>query len=355
MFSVLPKSSKELKSIVLSESIKGWMTNNYSDNFDVERFNYDGVDRSGHRNIRAHASSIIWFYKNCDSLYSAFSLLKTDRSKRLFLNLLTFRIAGHRSIRIQTQFDENNASFEAYKEAEKCIESNLSAVGTFGKLRHYDFNYNNKRYIADCLGFKYYLHRRQYFFNYEEVSVEPSEGDFVIDAGAWLGDTAIVFGKAVGGKGKFFAFDPVENHLEVLEHNIKQNLDCNIEAIPFGLADTDVYCPPIRLNTYSPGFNSQNQNVPLRSLDSLVKEGVIPKINYIKMDIEGAELSAIKGAQSSIQKFRPKLAISLYHKRNDIFEIPLYIAKNFPFYEMFIEHYTIHAEETVLYCRPSNF
>ena len=68
------------------------------------------------------------------------------------------------------------------------------------------------------------------------------------------------------------------------------------------------------------------------------------------MDIEGAELSAIKGAASSIRKFQPKLAISLYHKPTDIFEIPLYIAKEFPFYDMFIDHYTIHAEETVLYC-----
>jgi hypothetical protein len=80
--------------------------------------------------------------------------------------------------------------------------------------------------------------------------------------------------------------------------------------------------------------------------------GDIPKIDFVKMDIEGAELSAIKGAASSIRKFKPKLAISLYHKPTDIFEIPLYISKEFSFYEMFIEHYTIHEEETVLYCTP---
>jgi hypothetical protein len=79
-------------------------------------------------------------------------------------------------------------------------------------------------------------------------------------------------------------------------------------------------------------------------------DGVIPKIDFVKMDIEGAELSAIKGSASSIRRFRPNLAISLYHKPTDIFEIPSYIAKEFPFYEMYIEHYTIHAEETVLYC-----
>ncbi|MEY4457261.1 MAG: hypothetical protein RLY15_1525 [Bacteroidota bacterium] len=352
MFAVLPKSLKEFKKAVLSESIKGLMTNSFSDNFDEERFNHDGVDRSKDRNIRTHVSFIVWFYKNFKVLHSAFCLFRTERSKRLFLNLLAFRIAGHRSIRIQTQFNEKSASFELYKAAEKYTASNLSAVGTFGKLRHYNFHYNNKHYIADCLGFKYYLYRRQYFFDDGETRVEPSEGDFLVDAGACLGDTAIVFGKAVGRTGKVFAFDPVQNHLDVLEHNIQQNPDCNIQAMPYGLADTDVYCPPIRLETYSPGFSSKNQIVPLRSLDSLVNDGVIPKIDYLKMDIEGAELSAIKGAASSIRKFKPKLAISLYHKRNDIYEIPLYISKEFPFYEMFIEHYTIHAEETVLYCSP---
>lgn len=222
----------------------------------------------------------------------------------------------------------------------------------FGKLRHYDFFYDNKHYIVDCLGLKYYLHRRQYFLNDSEAIIEPQERDFVVDVGACLGDTAIVFGKAVGEYGKVFALDPVENHLEVIEHNIKQNPDCNIQVIPFGLSDVNVDCPPIKLQTYSPGFSSRNQNVPLRTLDSLVMEGVIPKIDFVKMDIEGAELSALKGAVSSIRKFRPKLAISLYHKPTDIFEIPLYISREFPFYEMYIEHYTIHAEETVLYCTP---
>jgi FkbM family methyltransferase len=347
-----PASFLEFKYSVLSDSLNGLKLNTFFDNFDAERFNYDGSDRSKSFDTAERVYYLCWFIDNCEELYSAFSLFKAERSKRLFLNLLAFRIAGHHSVRIETLFDENSVSFESYKAIEKYTASSLPAVGQFGKLRHYDFNYNNKHYVADCLGLKYYLYRRQYFFDDGKVKVEPNQGDFVIDAGACLGDTAIVFGKAVGKDGKVFAFDPVENHLEVLGHNINQNPDCNIQAMPFGLADADVSCPPIKLQTYSPGFSSRNQNVPLRCLDSLVIGGQIPQINYVKMDIEGAELSAIKGAAGSIRKFRPKLAISLYHKPTDIFQIPLYIANEFPFYEMFIEHYTIHAEETVLYCVP---
>jgi len=352
MFPELPTSPAEFKVVILSESIISLKMNTFLDNFDSDRFNYDGVDRSKSFNTGQRVYWLDWFFNNYENLFSAFILLKNERSKRLFLNLLAFRIAGHHSVRIATRFDENSSSFKDYQSSEKFTASDLPTAGVFGKLRHYDFTHNNKRYVADCLGFKYYLFRGQYFFNDDEVSIEPGEGDFVIDAGACLGDTAIVFGKAVGKHGKVFAFDPVQNHLDVLQHNINQNPDCNIQAMPFGLSDADVDCPPIRLQNYSPGFSSRNQNVPLRRVDSLVIGGNISKIDFLKMDIEGAELSAIKGAASSIQKFKPKLAISLYHKPTDIFEIPLYISKAFPFYEMFIEHYTIHSEETVLYCTP---
>lgn len=350
MFPTLPTSPIELKNTVLSESINSLKMNTFLDNFDAGRFNYDGVDRSRTFNTGERVYWLSWFFENYEQLFEVFNLLKGERSRRLLLNLIAFRIGGHHSVRIETSFDENDAAFVNYKSLEKHTVSSLPAVGLFGKLRHYDFFYDNKHYVADCLGLGNYLFRRQYFLNDGEVQIEPKEGDYVIDAGACLGDTAIVFGKAVGKTGKVFAFDPVENHLEVLRHNIEQNPDCSVLAVPFGLSDIDVNCPPIRLQTYDAGFSSRTRRVPLRYLDSLVMDGVIPKIDFVKMDIEGAELSAIKGAASSIRKFQPNLAISLYHKPGDIFEIPLYIAKEFPYYDMYIGHYTIHAEETVLYC-----
>jgi len=146
------------------------------------------------------------------------------------------------------------------------------------------------------------------------------------------------------------AFDPVYDHLEILTHNIKQNPDCNVRVVPFGLANFDANYQPIKLETYAPGFSALVQNCPLRRLDTFVVESNLSKIDYIKMDIEGSELSALTGATDSINAFRPKLAISLYHKPNDLYEIPLYISKEFPFYKMYIEHYSIHNEETVLYC-----
>ncbi len=66
---------------------------------------------------------------------------------------------------------------------------------------------------------------------------------------------------------------------------------------------------------------------------------------------ECAEMDTLHGAQQSIERFKPKLAISLYHKPDDLFEIILYIKEKFPFYSCYVDHYTIHSEETVLYCK----
>jgi hypothetical protein len=80
-------------------------------------------------------------------------------------------------------------------------------------------------------------------------------------------------------------------------------------------------------------------------LDSIIDD----KITFIKMDIEGAEYNAILGAHNTITKYRPKLAISIYHKPEDIWEIPSLILKMNPEYKLYLGHYSIAAAETVLY------
>ena len=70
----------------------------------------------------------------------------------------------------------------------------------------------------------------------------------------------------------------------------------------------------------------------------------------IKMDVEGCEREAIWGSAHTIKKYAPKLMVSLYHRNEDIFELPLLIKKLNPDYKCYIRHQLyIPAWETNLY------
>ena len=72
-------------------------------------------------------------------------------------------------------------------------------------------------------------------------------------------------------------------------------------------------------------------------------------VTIIKMDIEGAEMDALKGAEGTIKKWKPRLAISAYHKPWDIVELPLYLQSLIPGYRFYLRHHTCGPWETVLY------
>jgi FkbM family methyltransferase len=350
MFQQLPHSPAELYHQMIAECLTALKLNTFLDNYDAERFSFDGVDRSMTFDAHQRANQFIWFFENHLSIYEAFKILGDEYSKRIYLCTIAYRLAGFHSVRIPVDFNENSEDFKKYVENEKFTDSELKIDGLFGKLKHYDFQFEGIQYLVDCLGLKYYLYRKQYFYNHEGVSIEPRHGDYIIDGGACLGDTAIIFGNKVGKEGCVYCFDPIWDHLQVLEYNSKQNPDLNIKVMPYGLSDIDYVCEPLKLNVYNPGFNAANNKLPMHAIDSLVIKGDIQRVDFIKLDVEGSELAALKGATGTIRKFNPKMGISLYHKPNDIFEIPLYIKNNFPNYNIYISHYTIHNEETVMYC-----
>lgn len=81
-------------------------------------------------------------------------------------------------------------------------------------------------------------------------------------------------------------------------------------------------------------------------MDDIIKG----KVTYIKMDIEGMEMDALKGGSEIIRRYKPKLAISVYHKMEDIIEIPYYINSLELGYELYLRHYwDCNGTDTILF------
>jgi FkbM family methyltransferase len=159
-----------------------------------------------------------------------------------------------------------------------------------------------------------------------------------------------------------FSFEFIPSNIALMRKNIDMNpeLKDRIDIIQNALwseSGMTLYCLD-----KGPGSNvklekTENHNLEVKtlSIDDFVKKHNLPKIDFIKMDIEGAELAALKGAEKTVRKHRPKLAISIYHNKNDFRDIPQYIRSLDLGYQYYLGHYTIHAAETVLYATSLSF
>jgi len=327
------------------------------DNYDFQRFSIIGEDRSKTFATQTHVSALHWYFSSFIKLYESWEKLSNASSKALFFELILYRLLGHLHVRIHSKPLTLKEKVEAAKEKLNGQASEIEIQGMFGQLYDYDTVWNGQRYKAtlsqDSLAWN--LVKRQYFHRENGAVVEPSPGDHVIDGGACLGDTAVVFSHAVGETGRVYSFEPNKVNLKVLEINVSQHVLKNIKVFPTGLSNEKIVADPVTVkDSCDFGFSinqadRSGQQCPQERIDDLVSSGELERVDFIKMDIEGAELEALKGGVETLQKYRPKLAISLYHKLNDFFEIINFLSENCPFYRFYINHYTIHTEETVLY------
>ncbi len=93
-------------------------------------------------------------------------------------------------------------------------------------------------------------------------------------------------------------------------------------------------------------------DIKVDSIDSFVRRRGIEKIDFIKLDVEGAEFEVLKGAEETLVKHRPQLAVCLYHQKEDYYQIPLYLSEVLENYNWHIAHYRASFFETVWYGIP---
>lgn len=125
------------------------------------------------------------------------------------------------------------------------------------------------------------------------------------------------------------------------------------ECYPFGVADKNGQVAIVMGDSTSSVAAEQNTLhgtvAQIRMIDEVLRN---EQVSFIKMDIEGSELAALKGAQTVIKSHKPILAICIYHSIFDMLDIPLYIKSLEPEYQIYIRHYTGELLETVCYAIP---
>lgn len=175
--------------------------------------------------------------------------------------------------------------------------------------------------------------------------VHFSHNEVIIDGGAYIGDTLEVFNKHIGQWDKIICFEPDNKNYTILKSNLsKYN---RVEAIQAALGEKSGICYFNAEHGAGSAISASvtRYAVDVKSIDSLNVEN----ISFIKLDVEGNEISAIQGAQETIRNNKPKLAICLYHRSSDLWNIPLLVKNINKDYKIYIRHYGKHWEDTIMY------
>ena len=173
---------------------------------------------------------------------------------------------------------------------------------------------------------------------YEFGNHRPGSGDVVLDCGANIGAFASRCLNA--GAAKVICIDPSPESVECLRRNFSTEIkDGRVVVCPIGVWNTDDQLELEVSDSYSvadtvalkgPGLRRSGQVVRLTTIDKLVAEQHLSRVDFIKMDIEGAERQALEGARDTVARFRPKLAIALEHRPEDLVDIPALMARQWP-------------------------
>ena len=188
------------------------------------------------------------------------------------------------------------------------------------------------------------------YFNFLTYEKESSEEVF-LDCGAFNGDTILAYNQFTAGIfKKIIAFEPELVNATKIKDNIGDIHD--ILIIPKGLWGKETVLHFTSDSSASRVEENGASFVEVTSIDSVMNG---ERVSFIKMDIEGSEYEALLGAEKTIKKWMPKLAICVYHKCDDIFKFIAFLDefKNEECkYVFYLRHHTCTAYETVLYAIP---
>lgn len=191
------------------------------------------------------------------------------------------------------------------------------------------------------------LTKKQYFdLEYLESS---KKREVFIDVGGYDGMTSVYFNEWSKKNAFSYIFEPDIKNIEKCNENLSK-CTINYKIIPKGVWSKET---TLHFNANADVSSSiSDVGDSIIDVTTLDKEMKDENPSFIKMDIEGSELHALIGAKQTIRINKPKLAISVYHKPEDIWEIPSIILQYNPYYKLYLRHYSLTDSDTILYAVP---
>jgi len=163
----------------------------------------------------------------------------------------------------------------------------------------------------------------------------------VVDCGAFTGDTFLEFLKLSGGEfGSYDAFELSDKNYMSMSENIERfpgSISQKVRLHNAGVGAASGAATFNEAGSMSRIGEGAGETVKMVALDDVIYEY---KPTLIKMDIEGSEMEALEGAQKIIKNHKPILSICLYHKPQDLINIPLLIKKSYPDYSLYVRKYS---------------
>lgn len=188
---------------------------------------------------------------------------------------------------------------------------------------------------------------------FPEDLIRPSEDEVFVDCGAFTGDTIEAF---LGARGTRFeqivAIEPDAVNCRALQNRIDDWSRAGIGPIrvePVALGSQRGTLRFATTGTAGSRVGSGSETVDVAPLDEILADC---EPTYIKFDVEGAEHDALVGASGTVRANMPVLAVCLYHKPEDLWDLPLLVRSLRPDYRLHIRRYSDERWETVLYAVP---
>lgn len=186
---------------------------------------------------------------------------------------------------------------------------------------------------------------------YLEMELIPfGQDETIVDCGAFRGDGLRLFKEHLKSWKMFHCFEPDADNFRILQEVCKSYERTTPHCAAVGSYDGEA--------CFSEGANAggelqqeseAGQRIEVCRLDSLD----LPDVTYITADIEGSEMAMLEGARQMIERRRPKMAVCVYHKAADLWEIPLWLQAVNPACRIYLRHYGETAVDTVAYALPS--